>query len=376
MSGVTLPEKMREIWSVVLQIYKTEQAGGLDVNQCPDIVTRLDREICAALTVASPYTPTDLLALIYTGIAARQPSAILVKEILEKLSFAPQSQFAVIEHSLIEIIGEVRRRNVLYSILAESENIEQLRLSVGNDYAAAFATYLTGLSNQDVSTVCTALVQVKCNINQYKYADNYESQEIPRSKLDVWKELFYKPYLRTPVSVWPRTAKQIMSKYLSQLHIPNEQVWHNKLVPFGSLLKQMAENVDQGKGPLGLLDFLGVQMFRWVKGPLAELRLFRDRNSETTFYNLLNKKQMFTAKQRQGLWFTISGNLFAPTILLTLGLDMALFYFLPKMGLVALFSNACALAIFAVVGLFYLTFGMGMLQKGAYIREVGICAQF
>jgi hypothetical protein len=614
LSGVTLPEKMREIWSVVLQIYKTEQAGGLDVNQCPDIVTRLDREICAALTADSPYTPTDILALIYTGIVTRRPSTTLVKEILEKLSFTPQSRFAVIEHSLTEIIGEVRRRNVLYSILAEPGNIEQLRLSAGNDYATVFAIYLTGLSKQDVSTVCTALDQVKRNINQYKYADNYESQEIPRSKLDVWKELFYKPYFRAPVSVRSRTAKQIMSKYLSQLHIPNEQIWHNKLVPFGSLLKQMAESADQGeenlariinklakkqaadrdyllairqspgallstdyagvvvfdcgripntkyllentyflekhpslyinqtrqyygrnlyqhpvinvadtlnslfsnymqkkmsaenrvfpcgsgmflpkqnwmwggtwqeeivweralntkgqyrgkimarvrkvpllgyglykildflfsvslweffrlktlfyrlcripqaidsiggrlyfqiedsisedmtssvrflelgynsnfqsgyhdkgKGPLGLLDFLGVQMFRWVKGPLAELRLFRDRNSETTFYNLLNKKQMFTAKQRQGLWFTVSGNLFAPAILLTLGLDMALFYILPKIGLVALFSNACALAIFATVGLFYLTFGMGLLQKGAYIREVGSVLSF
>ncbi|OGC15202.1 hypothetical protein A2282_07580 [candidate division WOR-1 bacterium RIFOXYA12_FULL_36_13] len=56
---------------------------------------------------------------------------------------------------------------------------------------------------------------------------------------------------------------------------------------------------ERGLGPPGLQEFLGIQVYRWSKGIVGELRSQRDRGSKTTINELINNWKSFTAAQRE-----------------------------------------------------------------------------
>lgn len=63
---------------------------------------------------------------------------------------------------------------------------------------------------------------------------------------------------------------------------------------------------ETGRGPLGLRDFMKVQVHRWARGAVGELRLSREKGSPTTLNKIINDRQEFSKDQRKQYWRTMT----------------------------------------------------------------------
>ena len=266
MYGYTIPQQIKMFVDTVLNTYLAEQSGTTDVHQCPDIITRISREIVPFFV---SHSVVDLYNLIreqlLSGSNYEQCSQNLMDIFFSKNRGADVSIATKIRQAIKEISLEINMRH-LSNIFISSMEIEQ---EIGKSHIARFlqehSTPITAIEKRELKKRLSHI----CNVwSLYQPNMKRAPQLIPRTKSDLVREFIYNSsIIRIPIvddaqkyltrflgkqhypytiNLLPRSATEIASRLISQTGIPETVQWNMQNVPFSNLILQSAKLIDSG----------------------------------------------------------------------------------------------------------------------------------